>query len=806
MKYEYIRFFSEIGVDDVASVGGKSASLGEMYRALKDQGVRVPNGYAITAGAYRYLLKQAGIEKALRETLGGVRENDVSTLTTAGAKARKLVYEAEFPDDLRQEILRAYSELKKEYGNNLSLAVRSSATAEDLPTASFAGQQETYLNVRNEDELIDTCRQCFASLFTDRAISYRAQRGFDHFDVALSITVMKMVRSDIGASGVMFSLDTESGFRDVVFINAAWGLGENIVQGAIEPDEFYVHKPTYEAGYRAVLRRRLGSKHLTMVYADKGDGERVRNVATPDEKRSRYSITDEDVMTLADYAIKIERHYSERAGEPRPMDMEWAKDGEDGLIYMVQARPETVASQQQANVLEHYALKEHGKPILTGRAVGSKIASGPVRVARDLTALAEFKPGEVLVTDTTTPDWEPVMKDAAAIVTNRGGRTCHAAIVARELGIPAIVGTSEATKVLKQGQAVTISCAEGDTGNVYDGELEFDVERTDLSALPRPETRIMVNLGNPALAFKTALMPSDGVGLARLEFIINESIKAHPLALLHPDRVTDAGAREQIDQLLRGYEDGRHFFVQRLSEAVGMIGAAFYPRPVVVRLSDFKSNEYAALIGGRDFEPHEENPMIGFRGASRYAHPKYAEAFELECAAMKRVRETMGLTNVILMLPFVRRVAEADAVLELMKKFGLERGVNDLQIYAMCEIPNNVIQIDEFAKRFDGFSIGSNDLTQLTLGVDRDSEIVAAAFDERDPGVMQMIRMAVEGCKRNGIHSGLCGQAPSDYPEIARFLVEVGIESMSLNPDTVLATTQQILAMEQELGRTGDRH
>lgn len=806
MKYRYIRFFSEIGVDDVATVGGKSASLGEMYRALKDQGVRVPNGFAVTADAYRYLLGHAGVEGKLRELLGTVKDDDVSTLTAAGAQARKLVYEADFPEDLKQEILRSYKELKEEYGNNLSLAVRSSATAEDLPTASFAGQQETYLNVRDEEELIDTCRQCFASLFTDRAISYRAKRGFDHFDVALSITVMKMVRSDIGASGVMFSLDTESGFRDVVFINAAWGLGENIVQGAIEPDEFYVHKPTFEKGYRAVLRRRLGAKHLTMVYADKGDAERVRNVQTPEDLRARYSITDEDVLTLADYAIKIERHYSERAGEARPMDMEWAKDGEDGLIYMVQARPETVASQQQVNMLEHYALKEHAKPILTGRAVGSKIATGPVRVARDLSALAQFKPGEVLVTDTTTPDWEPVMKDAAAIVTNRGGRTCHAAIVARELGIPAIVGTSEATRVLQQGQVVTVSCAEGDAGNVYEGKLDYEVERTDLSAMPRPQTEIMVNLGNPALAFRTAQIPNDGVGLARLEFIINESIKAHPLALLHPDRVTDAKERERIENLLKGYTDGREFFVQRLSEAVGMIGAAFYPRRVVVRMSDFKSNEYAALIGGRDFEPHEENPMLGFRGASRYAHPKYAEAFELECAAMKRVRETMGLLNVVLMIPFVRRVAEADAVLELMKKFGLERGVDDLQVYAMCEIPNNVLQIDEFAKRFDGFSIGSNDLTQLTLGVDRDSEIVAAAFDERDPGVLQLIRLAVEGCKRNGIHSGLCGQAPSDYPEIARFLVEIGIESMSLNPDTVLATTQQILEIEKELGRAGGRH
>ncbi len=801
MSQQYIRFFRDIGVDDVALVGGKGASLGEMYRTLKDEGVRVPNGFAVTADAYRHVLEVAGIHDALRDALAGIEPGDVKTLAERGAKARELVYEAGLPDDLRQAILEAYAELQDEYGPSLTVAVRSSATAEDLPTASFAGQQETYLNVRNEEELLDTCRQCFASLFTDRAISYRAQRGFDHFQVALSITVMKMVRSDIGASGVMFSLDTETGFRDAVFINSAYGLGENIVQGSIDPDEFYVHKPTFEKGYRAVLRRRLGSKHLTMVYADKGDAQRVRNVDTPEEKSRRFSITDADVLTLADYAIKIERHYTERAGEPRPMDMEWAKDGEDGLIYMVQARPETVASQKQGNVLEEFRMRGDGEVIATGRAVGSKIASGKARIARDISALDQFKPGEVLVTDTTTPDWEPVMKEAAAIVTNRGGRTCHAAIVARELGIPAIVGAGDATRSLEQGQMVTVSCAEGDTGKVYKGEIPFDVERTDLSSLPRPSTKIMVNLGNPALAFKTSFLPNDGVGLARLEFIVNESIKAHPLALLHPEKVTDSEARGRINQLLSGYESGREFFVQRLSEAVGTIAAAFYPRPVVVRLSDFKSNEYAALIGGADFEPHEENPMIGFRGASRYAHPAYAEAFELECAAMKRVREVMGLENVILMIPFVRRTGEADTVLELMEKFGLKRGERGLQIYAMCEIPNNVVQADEFAKRFDGFSIGSNDLTQLVLGVDRDSEIVAADYDERDPGVMQMIRMAVEGCRRNGIHSGLCGQAPSDYPEMARFLVELGIESMSLNPDTVLATTQQVLAIERNLSR-----
>ncbi|MGH8273346.1 MAG: phosphoenolpyruvate synthase [Gammaproteobacteria bacterium] len=801
MAQKYIRFFRDIGVDDVPHVGGKSASLGEMYQALSDQGVRVPNGYAITAEAYRYLIKSANLERKLREALADFRPGDVRSLAESGKKARKLVYEAPLPDDLRDEILSGYKALKEEYGENLTLAVRSSATAEDLPTASFAGQQESYLNVRNEEELLDTCRQCFASLFTDRAISYRTGRGFDHFDVALAITVMKMVRADLGASGVMFSLDTESGFRDVVLLNAAWGLGENIVQGTIDPDEFYVHKPTLEKGFRTVLRRRLGSKHLTMVYAEANAAERVKNVETPPEKCNRFALSDEDVLTLADYAIKIERHYSERAGEPRPMDMEWAKDGDDGLLYMVQARPETVASQTQVGILEDYAIKGGGEVIVTGRAVGSKIASGKARVARDLSALHEFKAGEVLVAETTTPDWEPVMKNAAAIVTNRGGRTCHAAIVARELGIPAIVGTSDATQEIPAGATVTVSCAEGDTGKVYDGEVPFEIERTDLSALPRPATHIMVNLGNPALAFKTRFLPNDGVGLARLEFIINESIKAHPLALLHPERVEDEGERRKIEHLLEGYADGREFFIQRLSEAVATIAAAFYPRPVVVRMSDFKSNEYAALIGGAGFEPKEENPMLGFRGASRYAHPDYAEAFELECAAMKRVRETMGFTNVILMIPFVRRVAEADAVIELMRKFGLERGKKDLQIYAMCEIPNNVLQVDEFAKRFDGFSIGSNDLTQLTLGVDRDSEIVAAAFDERDPGVKKLIRLAVEGCQRNKIHSGLCGQAPSDYPEIAEFLVESGIESMSLNPDTVLATTERILEIEKRLGR-----
>ncbi len=801
MAYKYIRFFREIGIDDVNFVGGKGASLGEMYRNLTDEGVRVPNGYAITAQAYRHLIETAGLETPLRKTLADLRAGDVRALAERGKRARDLVYAAILPDDLKQEIFSAYLDLKKEYGDKLSLAVRSSATAEDLPTASFAGQQETYLNVRNEEELLDTCRQCFASLFTDRAISYRMERGFDHFDVSLSITVMKMVRSDLGASGVMFSLDTESGFRDVVFINSAYGLGENIVQGSIDPDEFYVHKPTFEKGYRAVLSRRLGSKHLTMVYADQDDSERVKNIETSAEKRAAFSINDEDVLLLADYALKIERHYSKRAGEPRPMDMEWAKDGEDGLIYMVQARPETVASQRHETLLEEYRIQGSGKVLVMGRAVGNKIASGLARVINTQTPLEDFKPGEVLITDTTTPDWEPIMKKAAAIVTNRGGRTCHAAIVARELGIPAVVGTKSATRMLQDGQMLTVSCAEGDVGRVYAGEVPFEIERTDLSTLPRPNTRIMLNLGNPALAFKTSFLPNDGVGLARLEFIINESIKAHPLALLYPEKITDTLIRQKIEALTRGYQDGREYFVMRLSEAVGTIAAAFYPRPVVVRLSDFKSNEYAALLGGGDFEPKEENPMLGFRGASRYVHPRYEEAFRLECEAMQRVRETLGLDNVILMIPFVRRVTEADRVIEQMAKFGLKRGEHKLKIYAMCEIPNNVLQVDEFSKRFDGFSIGSNDLTQLVLGVDRDSEIVASDYDERDPGVMKMLGEAIAGCRRNHIHSGLCGQGPSDYPEIAEFLVKAGIDSMSLNADTVLATTRYVLEVEKRLGQ-----
>lgn len=794
-SFKYIRFFKELGIDDVPLVGGKNASLGEMYQTLAPQGVRIPNGFAITAEAYRYMLDSANAWPALHDALDNFDADDVADLARRGKRARDIVYGAGLPVDLAAEIIAAYRLLQQEYGDEVGLAVRSSATAEDLPTASFAGQQDTFLNVRGDDNLLDACRRDFASLFTDRAIHYRLDQGFDHFKIGLSIGVMKMVRSDLSASGVMFSLDTESGFRDVVFITGSYGLGENVVQGAVDPDEFYVHKPTFSAGHRCVLRRSLGGKAIKMVYLAGEARNTTRNIPTPAADSARFCITDDDVLELAAYALAIEQHYQ------RPMDMEWAKDGLDGKIYIVQARPETVASQRQVNELESHVLDGTGKVIITGRSVGEKIASGPARVISDVAHLNEFKPGEILIADITTPDWEPVMKMAAAIVTNRGGRTCHAAIIARELGIPAVVGAGNATSTIVDGSLITVSCAEGDTGRIYESAVPFHVERTAVGDIARPVTQIMMNLGNPDLAFKTSFLPNDGIGLARMEFIINESIKAHPLALIHPERVDDPDEQVAIKNLLRGYPSGEAFFIEKLSEGIGTIAAAFWPKPVVVRMSDFKSNEYAWLLGGKYFEPVEPNPMIGFRGAARYAHPAYVEGFRLECLALKRVRETMGLSNVIVMLPFVRRVKEADDVLAKMAEFGLKRGAHGLQVYAMCEIPNNVILIDQFAQCFDGFSIGTNDLTQLTLGVDRDSELVAFDYDERDDGVKAMIKLAVEGCARNGIHSGLCGQAPSDYPEMAAFLVEIGIESMSLNPDTVIATTRHVLAIESSLKR-----
>ena len=795
----YIRWFNELTIDDVPLVGGKNASLGEMYQELSPQGIQIPNGFAVTAEGYRYLLDQANAWEALHEALDDLNPADVADLAQRARKARDIIYAAAFPRDLEEQIIQAYAQLQQQYGTEISVAVRSSATAEDLPTASFAGQQDTFLNIRGEPALLEACKRCFASLFTDRAIHYRIDQGFDHFKLALSIGIMKMVRSDLDASGVMFSLDTESGFSDVVFITGAYGLGENVVQGAVDPDEFYVHKPTFELGHRAVLKRTLGAKKIKMIYSEGRTHEPTRNIVTSEQERQRFCISDEDVLTLADYAIKIEKHYSAKAGQPKPMDMEWAKDGLDGCLYIVQARPETVVSQLSGMVLEQYSLKTKTEPIVTGHSVGSKIATGTARIITHLSQLQQFKAGDVLVADITTPDWEPVMKIASAIVTNRGGRTCHAAIISRELGVPAVIGCDNATTTIKNNSPVTVSCAEGDKGKVYEGILDFEIKTTDLSGLKRPKTKIMLNLGNPELAFKTSFLPNDGVGLARMEFIITEYIKAHPMALIHPERVQDDNERQQIKELTRNFKSPEAFFIQRLSEGVGTIAAAFYPKPVVVRMSDFKTNEYATLLGGRWFEFDEANPMIGFRGASRYTHPAYAEGFALECAAMKRVRDDMGLNNVILMIPFCRRVQEAKKVLDYMATLGLKRGEKGLEIYVMCEIPNNVIQIDAFSEHFDGFSIGSNDLTQLTLGVDRDSAIIAEDFDERDLGVKEMIRLAVVGAKRNGKHCGLCGQAPSDYPEMADFLVEVGIDSMSLNPDTVLQTTQQLLETEQRL-------
>jgi pyruvate,water dikinase len=794
-----IRWFEELTIEDVPLVGGKNASLGEMYQQLTPQGILIPNGFATTALAYREMLSQADAWRDLHDVLDDLNPEDMADLTKRGAQAREIVYAAGLPINLQDEIINAYEKLKKQYGENLTLAVRSSATAEDLPTASFAGQQDTYLNISGAASLLEACRRCYASLFTDRAIHYRVDQGFDHFKVSLSIGIMKMVRSDVASSGVMFSIDTETGFEDVVFVTGAYGLGENVVQGNVEPDEFYIHKPTFKQGYRAVIRRHLGSKKIRMVYATGQSKVTTRNERVADNDRKKFCINDNDVLTLAHYALIIEKHYSDKVGHIKPMDIEWAKDGIDGQLYIVQARPETVASQQSGTILEQYHLETESTILAKGYAIGTKIGQGNVRYISDVAHINEFQAGEVLVADNTTPDWEPVMKIASAIVTNRGGRTCHAAIISRELGIPAVVGCDQATQVLATGEEVTVSCAGGDEGRVYKGLLPFSIERTDLSGLSRPKTKIMLNLGNPDLAFSVRSLPNDGVGLARLEFIINEFIKVHPMALLHPEQVENKAELDALETLIHGYESGADYFINRLSEGVATIAAAFYPKPVIVRMSDFKTNEYASLLGGHYFEPVESNPMIGFRGAARYTHPAYREGFALECAAMKRVREVMGLTNVKLMVPFCRTIEEGKKVLAIMAEYGLERGVNDLEIYVMCEIPNNVIQIDAFAQLFDGFSIGSNDLTQLTLGVDRDSAIVSFDFDERDEGVKTMIRMAVEGARRNKRHSGLCGQAPSDYPEMAEYLVNIGIDSMSLNPDSVLNTTRHVLEIEANL-------
>jgi pyruvate,water dikinase len=796
----YLRWFDSIRLEDVPLVGGKNASLGELYSELASEHVRVPNGFALTVQAYYDALQSAGAMPALHALLDDLDITDMTQLADHAAQARKLVYAASGSETLREQIAKAYRQLEAEYGANVSVAVRSSATAEDLPTASFAGQHESFLNISGISDVVEACRQCLASLFTDRAIVYRVNNKFDHFKVGLSVGVMKMVRSDLASSGVIFTLDTESGFSDVVFVTGSYGLGENVVQGKVDPDEFYVHKPTFRQGHRAVLRRSLGLKQLTMTLAEGRTGFTTRDEETPLEKRKRFCLVDGEVLTLAEHALAIEDHYSRHAGHPVPMDIEWAKDGDTGRLYIVQARPETVASRKSASMLETYALTGSGTVLATGKAVGERIGVGTVRTIKSAADLASFQPGEVLVASSTSPDWEPVMKTAGAIVTDRGGRTCHAAIVARELGVPAVVGTETATATLKTGTRVTVSCSGGETGSIYQGDIPFQVTRVDIGNLELPKTQIMVNLGNPDLAFRTAMLPNAGVGLARMEFIISEHIGVHPMALVHPERTSEED-RKRIADRAEGFASPREFFVRNLAEGVGTIAAAFYPKPVIIRLSDFKTNEYAQLIGGAAFEPHESNPMLGFRGASRYAHPAYADGFAIECEALQRVRGEMGLTNLVVMVPFCRRVVEAEQVLAAMARNGLARGVNGLEVYVMCEIPNNVIQVDAFSSVFDGFSIGSNDLTQLTLGVDRDSEIVAFDFDERDPGMLEMLRLAVTGARRNHRKVGICGEAPANYPEVARFLTQIGIDSMSVNPSSLLRTINLVREAESVRGQ-----
>ncbi|MDD5566749.1 MAG: phosphoenolpyruvate synthase [Patescibacteria group bacterium] len=788
-----ILWFKEIRKTDVGLVGGKNASLGEMYRFLTPRGVLIPNGFATTASAYQIFLKEAGIKNEIRKILEQTNIHNIQSLMAGGRKIRETILRAEFPKKLNEQIIKSYRQLEKEFGRNCDVAVRSSATAEDLPDASFAGQQETFLNTRGPKELLLACKKCYASLFTNRAISYRQDKGFDHFKISLSIGVEKMVRSDLAASGVIFTLDTESGFKDVVLINGSYGLGENIVQGKVTPDEYYVFKPTLAKGYNAIISRHLGIKTPKMIYS-KNPAKPTIDVPVSEADQAKFCITDREVLKLAKWAVIIEEHYQ------RPMDIEWAKDGQTGKMFIVQARPETVQSQRDYSVLEDYRLARRGKVLITGSPVGSKIGVGTANVIKDVKDISKFKKGEVLVTDMTDPDWEPIMKIASAIVTNRGGRTCHAAIVSRELGIPCIVGTKNGTQKIKTGRQITISCAEGEIGYVYEGLLKFTVKKTSIKNLKRPKTKIMMNLGDPDQAFEYSFIPNDGVGLAREEFIINSFIKVHPGALLNFGRLKDPKARKIITSLTKGYPSKKQYFIDRLASGIGIIAAAFYPKDVIVRLSDFKTNEYANLIGGRQFEPVETNPMIGWRGASRYYDPNFAAAFGLECLALKKVRSDMGLTNVKIMVPFCRTVEEGKKVLAEMAKYGLIRGKDGLEVYVMCEIPSNVILADEFSKIYDGFSIGSNDLTQLTLGLDRDSQLVSHIYDERNPAVKNLIAEVIRKAKKNKRKIGICGQAPSDYPEFARFIVEEGIDSMSLNPDTVIKTTLDILKLEKKLG------
>ena len=781
----YVIPFSELRMTDVEQVGGKNASLGEMISQLPSS-VRVPGGFATTAEAYREFLAHQGLAERIHAALETLDVDDVDTLAKTGTEIRQWIVDTPFPARLEEDIRTAYDALVAE--GDGSFAVRSSATAEDLPDASFAGQQETFLNIHGYENILHAMKEVFASLYNDRAIAYRVHKGFTHAEVALSAGVQRMVRSDSGASGVMFTIDTESGFSDVVFITASYGLGETVVQGAVNPDEFYVHKPTLAAGKPAIVRRNLGSKLIKMEFADKREaGKSVRTVDVAEADRNRFSLTDADVLELARYAVIIEQHYG------RPMDIEWGKDGVDGKLYILQARPETVKSQSSGLVMEKYRLKQYGKALTHGRAIGQKIGAGTVRVVASASEMNRVQAGDILVTDMTDPNWEPVMKRASAIVTNRGGRTCHAAIIARELGIPAIVGCGNATEVLEEGESVTVSCAEGDTGYVYRGRLEFEVVTTDMGNLPEIPVKIMMNVGNPELAFEFAQIPNGGVGLARLEFVINNMIGIHPKAILELNQVP-ASLREEILRRSRGYATPKQFFIEKLAEGIATIGAAFYPKPVIVRMSDFKSNEYRKLLGGEIYEPEEENPMLGFRGASRYIAHSFRDCFEMECAAMRKVRDELGLTNVEIMIPFVRNVEEAADVVELLADHGLKRGENGLRLIMMCEIPSNALLAEQFLEHFDGFSIGSNDLPQLPLGLDRDSGLVAHAFDERDPAVKQLLSMAIGAANRLGKYVGICGQGPSDHADFAEWLMDEGIQTISLNPDTVVDTCLKLAA------------
>ncbi len=801
----FILWFDQVGIDDVKYVGGKNASLGEMYTNLVPKGVNIPNGYCITAKAYHFLLEKAGIRDQIKQVLGGLKREDVKDLRIKAKKVRDLILNTTFPPELDAAIKEGYHHLQIQYGKGVDVAVRSSATAEDLPDASFAGQQDTYLNITGEEQLLVACKKCFASLFTDRAIHYRIDKGFDHFSIGLSIGVQKMVRSDLASSGVMFSIDTESGFKDAAFITAAYGLGENVVQGAVNPDEYYVFKPTLRQGFKPIITTSIGEKKIKMVYATgkDTDGKTTKNIPVKPADRKKFVLTEDEVLILANWAVVIEDYYSSKAGYFKPMDMEWAKDGNTNKLFIVQARPETIHAKKDKNKIRTYILKGTGKILVKGRSVGEKIASGEVQVISDVHNIGKFKTGDVLVTEMTDPDWEPIMKLAAAIITNRGGRTCHAAIISRELGIPCIVGTNNGTKVLAEVNHVTVDCSQGEDGLVYEGDIPFIIDEVDLTNLPKPKTKIMMNVGTPGQAFDESFIPNEGVGLAREEFIINSFIKIHPKALIDFEKLKDKKVKKLIEGMTYGYKDKTQYYVDKLAEGIAMIAAGFYPKDVILRFSDFKTNEYRNLIGGQDYEPIEDNPMIGWRGAARYYSEQFKDAFALECKAVLKVRNKFGLNNLKVMIPMCRSIIEGKKVMAEMEKNGLKRGENSLEVYVMCEVPANVILAEEFCEIFDGFSIGSNDLTQFTLAVDRDSQLVAHVYDERNMAVKKLLSQVIKVAKEKHRKIGICGQAPSDYPEFAAFLVEQGIDSISFNPDVVVKSTQMIYEKEKNLGWHG---